>query len=170
MKRHLVKKADVRSQLTAVVGQIANRKVTSTIELDIFVLHATRFEDFAVNVDDLRTPRPLVEVVDVLGYDGDIVVFFQFGQAEMAGIWFGRGDFPSPHVIKVEHDLRLPGQCHWGADVFDVVPGPESVAIAESLDSRLARNSRSGKDHNVHVSNSIAHNRVAYEFFCRATV
>ena len=38
--------------------------------------HGTRFEQLPVQVDDVSTPRPLVQVVNVLGDHGYVIVVF----------------------------------------------------------------------------------------------
>ena len=56
----------------------------------------------AVEMDDTRGTRPLVEIVDVLGDDRDIIVFLQIGNGLVRGIGLGILQVPALHVVKIQ--------------------------------------------------------------------
>ena len=87
-----------------------------------------------MNMDSFGAPRPRVEVVDILSNNRHVMVSFQLSESKVTGIWFDRRDFPSPHIVKIQNPLWIALQRHRRANVFDSMPGPQSVTISKRLD------------------------------------
>lgn len=105
-------------------------------------------EELPVHVEDILRATPFVEVIDVLGDQGEGVseVFFEFGQSQMG---FVRGDLcelVTAVIVEAVDRYGVFFEGFEGGYFFDGSPLPKTTAIPESLQSGLCRDSSSGKD------------------------
>mgnify|MGYP001099957363 CR=1 FL=1 len=98
-----------------------------------------------MQVEDIGTAAPLVQVVDVLGYNLNVKVFFQLGQSAVRGIGLCIGYVASSFIVKVEHHLRISapgtGRCH----IINIVTFPQTIRIAKSFQSAFSADTCPGE-------------------------
>ena len=138
---------DVGAQLCAVGGEVAEAGGAGGGKDQVGVAFAAGFAQFAVEVDDAGAAGAFVEVVDVLGDDGNVVEGgFEFGKGEVTGVGGHVVELGAAGVVEVEHEagVALPG--FGGADVFDAVVFPQAVGVAEGGDAAVGAHAGAGED------------------------
>lgn len=99
---------------------------------------ADRLSQRPVELDDVQTPRPLVEPVDVLGQDrAHQPVPFELGEREMAGVGLNRGQECQPAAVELPNPFRIGVESVDRRDLGRVVARPDTRSGAEVRDPRL---------------------------------
>ncbi len=108
---------------------------------------AAGFAQFAVEVDDAGAAGAFVEVVDVLGDDGDVVEgAFEGGEGEVTGVRSHVVELGAAGVVEVEHKAGVALPSFGGADVFDPVIFPQAVGVAEGGDAAVGAHAGAGEN------------------------
>ena len=90
-----------------------------------------------MQVDDLRRAGPFVKVVHVLGDDGHVEVFLQFGDDLVGAVGQGLLELAPALVVELEHKALVAVPSFDVGHVGHVVVFPQAVAVAEGLDPAL---------------------------------
>lgn len=125
---------------------------------------ATGLQELTVHMDHLATAAAFMEIIGVLGHKkkpagpGGL----ETGQRAVGRIGLHlKGKQPAATgIVEIMHPVRVPGKCLRRRQILDPHPGPDSVRVAECLETLLARDS--GTCQNDEVTNG-KHNRLITE-------
>ena len=90
-----------------------------------------------MQMDDLRGACHLVEVVDILGHNGDIIVLLKLSHEAMTLVGLHVPAFLAEHVIEVRHKRGVGLPSLVGGDFLHGIVLPQAIGIAESLQSMV---------------------------------
>ena len=109
---------------------------------------AARAAQAAVDFQDARTPRRLVQPVDVLGDQGEAIAeaLLQFREGEVPRVGSDGGDAGAAGIVELPDQIGVAGEPGGRGHVLDAVPLPQAVGGAEGGDARFGRNARAGED------------------------
>lgn len=116
-----------------------------------FLTRALGAVDIAVEVDGILAAGAGVEVVDVLGDEGEVGgVLFEVGQGVVGGVGVGAGDeFAAPDV-PLPDQAGVAGEGFWGGEVFGAVAGPQAgLGVAEGGDATCGGDAGAGEGGDV---------------------
>ncbi|MNP69642.1 hypothetical protein D3C76_1657660 [compost metagenome] len=104
-------------------------------------------------MDEVLAARTLVQVVDVLGDQGDAPrqQAFQPGQGVVGriGVDLGLLQLLATRVVEALHQLGIPGITLGGGHILNPVLLPQAVTGPECLDTGLGRDAGTGEDHDM---------------------
>ena len=90
---------------------------------------AARLQELAVHVNDPPRPCALMQVVDVLGDEGETAALrrervFEPRQRPMRGVGLGVEEVAAPHVVEGEHVFGIAGEGFGGRELHRIEPRP----------------------------------------------
>ena len=117
---------------------------------------APGLEEFAMHVHHRGRSGALVEVVDVLGNQGERTGFAggtvgKLSQSPVGGVRGDGVEFTAPLVVKTMHCFWRAGKCLRGSDLFDPMAGPQAAGGTESTEPGFHGHARAGQDEDVLV-------------------
>lgn len=144
---------DVRPQLAAVRGLVPEADFRIADVEDFFLREGAvvdaglraDFRQFAVQVDDAGAAGPFVEVVDILGDDGDVVVLLQRGDGFVGGVGSHVFQLEPLPVVEIQQQAAVGVPALDGGDGLRVVLFPEAAVVAEGADAALGADARAGQ-------------------------
>ena len=104
-----------------------------------------------MHVDHLGAARPFVQVIDVLGHEGQIALQLA-GQPREGGVRrVGRdlGRLRAPRVVKAHHKGGIACVAFRRRDVLYPVLRPQPAFVAKRAQPAFGRDARACQDHNV---------------------
>ena len=118
-------------------------------------LRAAGPEQLTVHMDKVLAAGTLVQIVDVLGDQGDRTGQepLKAGQRIVSGIGVNLGllQLCAARVVKPEHQRGIPDIPLGGRHILDLVLFPQSITGSEGLDARFGRDACSGQDHDMFI-------------------
>ena len=146
----LTKPYNVRPQRTAVGGLILRRYfAASDILTNAAFGAAAGPAQFAMKVYDAAASCPFMQVIHILGNDGDTEMLFQPGQQQMSLIRLHFIELPPALVVKALHQFRISAKCFRGGHVFNPVTFPQSTRVAEGAKPAFGADAGSGEHNQV---------------------
>ena len=100
-----------------------------------------------MQVGDVVTSGPLVQVIDVLCDDLRVEILFQTGQCTVSCIRLNRQQLLATYVVKADDRFPIPDQGLRCAYIFDAVFIPQSVRIPKGRQTAVGTHSCSGEDY-----------------------
>ena len=97
------------------------------------------FHQFAMQMDDLRRASLLVQVIDILRHHRHVVVLFQLSHQFVAFVRLHTPAFLAEHVVEISHQRGVVEPSLVGSHLLNGILLPQSVSIAESLQTTLHR-------------------------------
>ncbi len=118
-------------------------------------LGAAGLEQLAVHMDKVLAASALVQIVDVLGDQGDRAgqQSLEAGQRIVGRIRMDLGllQLFAAGVVKAQHQFGIPGIPLGGRHILDLVLFPQTIAGTKSLDAGFGRDPRAGQDHDMFI-------------------
>ena len=104
--------------------------------------------DFSVHMDDVFGTRTLVEIVDILRDQEDLRAAdaFQICNGVVSGIGFDRCECGTAQVVEALDKIRIPNKGFRSGDLFDLVPLPQAVFVAEGRQTGFRGNTGAGEN------------------------
>ena len=101
-----------------------------------------------MQVHHMAAARHLMQVVHVLRDYGHVIMLLQLCDEAMALVGLGVQALLAKHVVKLRHQVRVAQPSVVGGDIRHGVILPQTIGIAESLQSTLHRHAGTGKNNN----------------------
>lgn len=150
-KGHLSEPHDMRPKPTEIAALRAGRRfvqVPGPGKHHRSRAAATNPSEITVHMNDLSRARPLVQVIDVLGYEqhfGEPGVL-QANQRPMGSIGDDSRQRPATGIVEVVDEPGVAREPLWGRNVVDVVLRPDAVGIAKRRHAGIGRDPGARQD------------------------
>ena len=144
--RHgLAKEHDIGTQQRAIasLGARSHLAVVGRQLLDVArvvnIVAGAHLHQFTMQVDDLRRACLLVQVVDILRHHRHIVLLFEFCHQTVPLVGLDAPALFAQHVVEISHQGGVCQPALMCGHLLHRILFPQSVGIAESLQSTLHR-------------------------------
>ena len=98
--------------------------------------HGAVLHQLPMEVDDTAATRTLVQVVDVLRDDRHTIVLLEAGKQTVPFVGLCSDELPTALIVEVQHALGIAVPTFDAGDLLDVMPRPQTIAIAEGSTGR----------------------------------
>ena len=121
--------------------------------------HGAVLHQLPMEVDDTAATRTLVQVVDVLRDDRHTIVVLEAGEQTMPFVGLCSDELPTALIVEVQHALGIAVPAFDAGDLLDVMPRPQTIAIAEGRQAALGTHPRPREDDEVRALGALGIHR-----------
>ncbi len=114
-------------------------------------MYAAFFQQFAVHVHDVAHAGAFVQVVNVLGDEGEVVaeVSFEPDEGVVGEVWLAGEELGAPLVVELVDEFGIDGEGAGGGDFLDFVAFPEAVGAPEGFEAGFCGDAGACEDENA---------------------
>src|SRR5690606_25823096 len=120
--------------------QVTFINIAGTLNNIKFVIYTAGFKEFAMQVQNVSTSGTFVQVVYVLGNNGNIKVIFKFGNYGMCLIWDNLKKLLPAFVVKIEYQRRVFEPAFGRSHFHYIMTLPKAACITKRFYSAFGTN------------------------------